>query len=69
MTIAVFAAYVLFEPLGFVISSALVVTALTFYYGNRNIIIALLVVIGAPLAIFFLFTHALHVSLPQAPWF
>lgn len=70
VTIAVFAAYaLLFEPLGFVLSSALVVGALTFYYGNRNIIIALLVVIGAPLAIYFLFTRALHVSLPQAPWF
>lgn len=66
VTLAVFAAYaLLFEPLGFVISSALVVGFLTVYYGNRNILIILLVMTGAPLLIYYIFTHALQVSLPD----
>ena len=65
VTIVVFIGYaLLFEPLGFVLSSALVVAVLTIYYGNRNILITLAVVIGAPLAIYFIFTHTLQVSLP-----
>jgi len=70
VTIVVFVAYaLLFEPLGFVLSSALVVAVLTIYYGNRNILITLAVVIGAPLAIYFIFTHTLQVSLPEGPLF
>jgi putative tricarboxylic transport membrane protein len=66
VTVAVFMVYaLLFEPLGFILSSALVVCALTLYYGNRNILIMLLVVVGAPLAIYFIFTHILQVSLPE----
>jgi putative tricarboxylic transport membrane protein len=66
VTIAVFVGYaLLFEPLGFVLSSALVVAVLTIYYGNRNILVTLIVVVGAPLAIYFIFTHALQVSLPE----
>ena len=70
VTIVVFVAYaLLFEPLGFVLSSALVVAVLTIYYGNRNILITLAVVIGAPLAIYFILTHTLQVSLPEGPLF
>ncbi len=66
VTVVVFIAYaLLFEPLGFMLSSALVVCFLTIYYGNRNIFIMLLVVVGAPLAIYFMFTHILLVSLPE----
>jgi putative tricarboxylic transport membrane protein len=66
VTVAVFMVYaLLFEPLGFILSSALMVCALTFYYGNRNILIMLLVVVGAPLVIYFIFTHLLQVSLPE----
>ena len=66
VTVAVFMFYaLLFEPLGFILSSALVVCILTLYYGNRNIFIMLLVVVGAPLAIYFIFTHTLQVSLPE----
>ncbi|MEW6673101.1 MAG: tripartite tricarboxylate transporter TctB family protein [Thermodesulfobacteriota bacterium] len=55
----------LFEPLGFVLSSALMVAILTIYYGNRNIFIIVLVLAGAPLGIYFIFTHVLKVSLPE----
>lgn len=66
VTVAVFVIYALiFEPLGFILSSALMVFFLTLYYGNRNILIMLLVVVGAPLAIYFIFTHILQVSLPE----
>ena len=66
VTVVVFIAYaLLFEPLGFILSSALMVFFLTLYYGNRNIFIMLLVVVGAPLAIYFMFTHILLVSLPE----
>jgi putative tricarboxylic transport membrane protein len=66
VTVAVFVVYaLLFEPLGFILSSALMVCTLTLYYGNRNIFIMLLVVVGAPLAIYFIFTHILQVSLPE----
>jgi len=66
VTVAVFVVYaLLFEPLGFILSSALMVCFLTLYYGNRNIFIMLLVVAGAPLAIYFIFTHILQVSLPE----
>ncbi len=66
VTFVILVAYaLLLEPLGFVLSSALTVGALTLYLGNRNIFILFLVIIVIPLAIFFIFTRALHVSLPE----
>lgn len=66
VTFLIFLAYaMLLEPLGFVLSSALTVGALTFYLGNRNIFILFVVIIGIPVAIFFIFTRALRVSLPE----
>ncbi|MFQ5841137.1 MAG: tripartite tricarboxylate transporter TctB family protein [Thermodesulfobacteriota bacterium] len=66
VTFVILLAYaLLLEPLGFVVSSALTAGALTLYLGNRNIFILFLVIIGIPLAIFFIFTRALHVSLPE----
>lgn len=65
VTFAVAVGYaLLFEPLGFVLASALMVAILTVYYGNRNVVIILLVLAGAPLAIYFIFTTVLKVSLP-----
>jgi len=70
VTIVIFLAYaLLLEPLGFVLSSALTVGILTLYLGNRNILIVFLVTIGIPLAIFFIFTRGLRVSLPDLPFF
>lgn len=69
-SLVVFIAYaLLFEPLGFVFSSFLVVASLSTYYGNRNIIIGLLVSLGVPLGIYFIFTRLLKVSLPEFPLF
>jgi putative tricarboxylic transport membrane protein len=66
VTFLILGAYaLLLEPLGFVLSSALIAGALTLYLGNRNIFILFLVIIGIPLAIFFIFTRALRVSLPE----
>ena len=66
VTLAVFMAYaLLFEPLGFVLSSALVVGFLTIYYGNRNLIIVFIVLTGIPLVVYFVFTRLLKVSLPE----
>ena len=65
-----FVAYaLLFEPLGFVVSSTLVAGTLTTFYGNRNILIGILVSLGAPLGIYFVFTRLLKVSLPECPFF
>ena len=59
----------LFEPLGFVLASALMVLILTIYFGNRNVFLILAVTVGAPLVVYYLFTAALKVSLPEAPFF
>ena len=59
----------LFEPLGFVLASALMVLILTVYFGNRNIFLILAVTAGAPLVVYYLFTTALKVSLPEMPFF
>ena len=66
VTFVIFIAYaLLIEPLGFVLSSALMVGSLSSYYGNRNLIVFFLILIGAPLIIYFLFTRVLQVSLPE----
>ncbi len=65
VTLVIFVAYaLLIEPLGFVLSSALMVGSLSYYYGNRNLIVYFLILIGAPLIIYFIFTRVLLVSLP-----
>lgn len=70
VTFVILLAYaLLLEPLGFVVSSALTAGALTLYLGNRNIFILFLVIIGIPLAIFFIFTRVLRVSLPGGLFF
>jgi len=69
-SLVVFCAYaLLFEPLGFVLSSVLVAGTLSTYYGNRNIVVGILVSIGVPLGIYFVFTRLLKVSLPEFPFF
>ena len=70
VSLVVFVAYaLLFEPLGFVVSSMLVAGTLTTFYGNRNILVGILVSIGAPLGIYYVFTRLLKVSLPECPFF
>ena len=70
VSLVVFVAYaLLFDPLGFVVSSMLVAATLSTFYGNRNILIGILVSFGAPLGIYYVFTRLLKVSLPECPFF
>ena len=70
VSLVVFVAYaLLFEPLGFVVSSMLVAGTLSTFYGNRNLLIGILVSFGAPLGIYYVFTRLLKVSLPEFPFF
>jgi putative tricarboxylic transport membrane protein len=59
----------LFEPLGFVLSSGLMVLILTIYFGNRNLFLIVAVTAAAPLIVYYLFTKTLQVSLPEIPFF
>lgn len=59
---------VLLRPLGYAISSGLAALTIALYYGSRNIFAIALVGVVAPLAIYFLFTRYLAVSLPPFPW-
>lgn len=58
----------LLKPLGYALSSALVAIAISLYYGSRNIFGIAFVGVAAPLAIYYLFTRMLTVSLPPFPW-
>ena len=70
VSLVVFCAYaLLFEHLGFVLSSALVAGTLSTFYGNRNILVGILVSVGVPIGIYFVFTRLLKVSLPEFPLF
>lgn len=70
VSLVVFVAYaLLFDPLGFVVSSMLVAGTLSTFYGNRNILVGILVSVGAPLGIYYVFTRLLKVSLPEFPFF
>ena len=69
-TLTVFLAYaLLFEPLGFVLSSVLVAGSLSTYFGNRSIPVGIAVSLGVPIGIYFVFTRLLKVSLPEFPFF
>ena len=45
------------------------VAALSTFYGNRNVLLGALVSIVVPIAIFFVFSRVLGVSLPEATLF
>ena len=69
-SLVVFFAYaLLFEHLGFVLSSVLVAGTLSTFYGNRNILVGILVSVGVPIGIYYVFTRLLKVSLPEFPFF
>lgn len=57
----------LLEPLGFMLSSALIAVGLALYYGGRNPLAIAVVAIGVPIATFIVFTRLLHVFLPEFP--
>ncbi|MBW1773982.1 MAG: tripartite tricarboxylate transporter TctB family protein, partial [Deltaproteobacteria bacterium] len=56
-------------PLGFVLASCLVAGTLSTFYGNRNVLIGLVVSVVVPLCIYYVFTNLLAVSLPEFPFF
>ena len=66
--LALFAYALLMVPLGFIPSSALLVSGLSYFFGTRNIPMILLVGIGVPVGIYFIFTYGLKVFLPEIPW-
>lgn len=69
VTIAVALIYAaLLKPLGFIVSSALVVAVLAVFYGARNWPVIIAVAVGVPIGAHYLFTRWLAVVLPQAPW-
>ena len=55
----------IFEPLGYVISGMIVTGVLSFYLGNRNPVSLILLALGVPTAVYFVFTHGLLISLPE----
>lgn len=60
---------IILKPIGFVASSALVVAALSVFYGARHWPSIILVSAGIPIAIYFAFRRLLSVSLPEFPDF
>mgnify|MGYP000929562929 CR=1 FL=1 len=70
VSLAVFLGYaLLMVPLGFIASSIIVMVILSFFFGNRNILLGLAVGTCVPVTIYFTFTRLLSVSLPEFPFF
>ncbi len=57
------------QPLGFLLSSGLLVAGLSVFYGARHVISILLVAVGVPAAVYLVFRRALSVALPELPDF
>jgi len=57
------------QPLGFILSSALVVAVLSIFYGARHWLTILLVAIGVPAVVYVVFRRILTVALPEFPDF
>lgn len=55
----------IFEPLGYWLSGILISAALSLYLGNRNIFTLILLSVGIPSLIYFVFTRLLLISLPE----
>ena len=60
---------ILFEYLGFVISSVLLILSLGTFMGNVNLKYITVISILFPLSIFFLFVNVMHVFLPEFPFY
>ena len=60
---------ILFQYLGFVISSVLLILSLATFMGNVNFKYITVVSILFPLSIFFLFMNIMHVFLPEFPFY
>lgn len=69
-TVVMFIVYAqILLPLGFVLSSALVVAALSIFYGARHWPTVLLVAVGVPGIVYIVFRRVLTVALPELPDF
>lgn len=66
--VAMIAYVALLRPVGYVASSMVIATAISFYYGSRNPVGIGITGILAPVCIYILFTRYLSVSLPPFPW-
>ena len=60
---------ILFQYLGFVISSVLLILSLGTFMGNINFKYISLISILFPLSIFFIFVNVMHVFLPEFPFY
>ena len=60
---------ILFQYLGFVISSVLLILSLGTFMGNVNFKYIIVISILFPLSIFFLFVNVMHVFLPEFPFY
>ena len=60
---------ILFQYLGFVISSVLLILSLGTFMGNVNFKYICLISILFPIAIFFMFVNVMHVFLPESPFY
>ena len=60
---------ILFEYLGFGISSVLLILSLSTFMGNVNFKYLTVISILFPLSIFFLFVNVMHVFLPEFPFY
>ena len=60
---------ILFQYLGFVISSVLLILSLGTFMGNVNFKYLTVISILFPLSIFFLFVNVMHVFLPEFPFY
>lgn len=56
-------------PLGFILSSALVVAVLSVFYGARHWPMIVLVAVGVPAVVYVVFRRILSVALPEFPDF
>lgn len=68
VTLLIMAGYVfLMVNLGFVVGSAVMIAAMSTYFGNRNYILTVAVSIFVPMILFFLFRRVLFTELPPFP--
>lgn len=59
----------IFEELGFVLSSALVTGVMSYYFGNRSLWVFAGVCIAVPIGVYYAFTRLMLISLPEMPFF
>ena len=70
VTLACLLAYAYFLPrAGFLVSSTVLMLALTLFYGNRNLVLALVIALLVPAAIYYALTRLMLVALPEFPFF